>query len=616
MSAFAAQEKKAVGGLGLGFYSRYLRSMKSIVWMGPVLLVLIVAENFFANGFRWLVSLWVEECQARACVDGLWFERPLRQFFSDVSPQRGLFTLFFFVFFAVFFRAFTWTLATGFLARGGSSLHDEVVDNLSRVPVTFYDENPTGRIVRRFSGDYSNLLVEIPNYVNDIFGCIAEIAWIFFLVALQAPLVCVSCMPCALVYFRIQSVFRPASREVQRLSKILETPVWSVFTESVAGYQTIRAYGRAEEFQRRLHALQNRYAYAFMTQNRMTRWLNVRLKMTSELFGLIVTLFVVVALATGKLGTGVAGFLMSLSIGLDGTMQWLTRSFSMIDSTMVSLERILEYRNLPREREELKAAERSVSPQLELPALERTPMRGVSVAFEGVSARYRSGLPVVLTDVSLTIPAGARVGIIGRTGAGKSTLFQALYQMLEIESGQVKVGGVDLRQHPLTQARALFTIVPQEPHLFSGTLRHNLDRLDKHSDAELWRALEAVQLAGVVRTQWEGGLDFKLVERGGNVSLGQRQLLCFARALLMDAPVVLMDEPTASVDLETDAAIQHAVKHVFQGRTLLVIAHRLETVQDCDVVLVMHQGRLVAQGKPEHVLPVWMEGGDFASLLV
>lgn len=615
MTSFVAQEKKAVGRLGMGFYSRYLTSMKSIVWMGPLLLVLIVAENFFANGFRWLVSLWVEECQGTACVEGLWFERPLRYYFSEVSPQRGLFTLFFFVLFAVVFRAFTWTVVTAFLARGGSSLHDEVVENLSQVPVTFYDENPTGRIVRRFSGDYSNLLVEIPNYVNDIFGCIAEIVWIFVLVALQAPLVCLSCLPCALVYLRIQSVFRPASREVQRLAKILETPVWAVFTESVAGYQTIRAYGRVEEFQRRLHVLQNRYAYAFMTQNRMTRWLNVRLKMTSELFGLIVTVFVIVALGTGQLGPGVAGFLMSLSIGLDGTMQWLTRSFSMIDSTMVSLERILEYRNLPREGEETPHKASCASHPARPSEQGAARPRGVSVVFEQVSARYRAGLPKVLTDVSVTIPAGARVGIIGRTGAGKSTLFQALYQMLHIESGMVKVAGESLKEQTLSQARALFTIVPQEPHLFSGSLRHNLDRLGRHSDEQLWHALDAVQLASVVRHQWAGGLDFQLVERGGNVSVGQRQLICFARALLMDAPVVLMDEPTASVDLETDAAIQHAVKHLFHGRTLLVIAHRLETVQDCDVVLVMHQGRLVAQGKPEHVLPVWMEGGDFASLL-
>jgi ATP-binding cassette subfamily C (CFTR/MRP) protein 1 len=617
MTGFVAQEAKATGRLGVGFYSRYLLSMRSIAWMGPVLLFLIVAENFFANGFRWLVSLWVEACGNNACTQGLWFEVPVRKFFAEVSPQRSLFALFWFVLFAVVFRAFTWTVVTAFLARGGRSLHDEVVQNLSHVPVTFYDENPTGRIVRRFSGDYANLLVEIPNYVNDIFGCIAEIIWIFLLVAFQAPLACVSCLPCALVYLRIQSDFRPASREVQRLAKVLETPIWAVFTESVAGQQTIRAYGRSEEFQKRLHFLQNRYAYAFLTQNRMTRWLNVRLKITSELFGLIVTLFVVWSLATGRLGAGVAGFLMSLSIGLDGTMQWLTRSFSMIDSTMVSLERILEYRNLPREGSRAVDAVQQLPDERLLGAtlLSDNADLGAEIKFDNLSARYRAGLPLVLHNVELTIPAGSRVGIIGRTGAGKSTLFQALFRMLEVESGDISVNGVSLGGMELSRARSLFSIVPQEPHLFAGTLRHNLDRLGKRSEKQMWDALEAVRLAEYFRAQGGAGLDFEIIERGANLSVGQRQLICFARALLMDAPVVLMDEPTASVDLETDAAIQMAVKHLFRGKTVVVIAHRLETVQDCDLVLVMSQGRLVAQGAPDAILPAWMSGVEAESML-
>ncbi|NBO37896.1 ATP-binding cassette domain-containing protein [bacterium] len=607
MSGFVAEEKRSTGALGVGFYSRYLRSMRSMAWMGPLLLLLIISENFFANGFRWLVSLWVEGCSGNLCLEGKPFEIPVRRYLAELSPQRSLSVLVWFVLFAVFFRAFTWTFVTGFLARGGRSLHDEVVENLSHVPVTFYDENPTGRIVRRFSGDYANLLVEIPNYINDIFGCIAEIIWIFVLVALQAPLACLACLPCALVYLRIQANFRPASREVQRLGKVLETPVWSVFTESVAGMQTIRAYGKADEFHKRLGELQQRYAYAYLTQNRMTRWLNVRLKMTSEMFGLIVTLFVISALARGTLGAGVAGFLMSLSIGLDGTMQWLTRSFSMIDSTMVSLERILEYRNLPREG--------FASDSLLTSSSHRETTRGAELSFVNLSARYREGLPRVLHNVTTTIPAGARVGIIGRTGAGKSTLFQALYQMLDMESGEVLINGRSLAERTLAAARGCFAIVPQEPHLFAGTLRHNLDRLGLHEEVRLWEVLKAVRLADYVRTACPGGLDFNILERGGNLSVGQRQLVCFARALLMDTPIVLMDEPTASVDLETDAAIQTAVKELFQGRTLLVIAHRLETVQDCDLVLVMNQGRLVAQGRPEDILPKWMDGSDSNALL-
>lgn len=604
---FIVQESRGKGGLGMGFYARYLSSIQGIGLMAPVLLFLIITENFFANGFRWLVSLWVEGCAGTTCAQPSGLEAQLRRFFSDISPQRGLSVLMTFILFAVFYRALTWTVVTGFLARGGRALHDKVVANLALVPVTFYDENPTGRIVRRFSGDYANLLVEIPNYVNDIFGCIAEIIWIFILVGLQAPAACFSSLPCALVYIKIQNLFRPASREIQRLSKVLETPFWSVFTECVAGMQTIRSYGRVGEFQSRLKELQMRYALAFLTQNRMTRWLNVRLKMTSELFGLIVTLFVVWALADGRMGVGVAGFLMSLSIGLDSTMQWLTRSFSMIESTMVSLERILEYRQLPTERVS------SVSSVLEH---SRPPARGAEIVFSGYSARYRPDLPCVLSDVSLTIPAGHRVGIIGRTGAGKSTLFQALFQMLHTQAGAIRIAGEALESRSLTEGRRQFAIVPQEPHLFAGTLRHNLDRLGVHSDERLWQVLEAVKMAGFVRTMLPAGLNSPVLERGANISVGQRQLICFARALLLDAPIVLMDEPTASVDLETDAAIQIAVRELFRGKTILIIAHRLETVQDCQQVLVMEQGRLVAQGTPAEILPQWMSSSEAESLLV
>jgi ABC-type multidrug transport system fused ATPase/permease subunit len=605
-SGFIAVEKRATGSLGVGFYSRYLSSVQGIVWMAPLLIFLIVTENFFANGFRWLVSLWVEGCTGNLCNTGDGFEAHFRRFFSDASPQRGLSFLSAFILFAVFYRALTWTIVTGFLARGGRALHDKVVSNLAYVPVTFYDENPTGRIVRRFSGDYSNLLTEIPNYINDIFGCIAEIVWIFILVALQAPVACLSSLPCALVYFRVQSMFRPASRELQRLSKVLETPFWSLFTECVSGMQTIRSYGRVAEFQQRLKALQMTYALAFLAQNRLTRWLNVRLKLTSELFGLVVTIFVVWALAEGRMGVGVAGFLMSLSIGLDSTMQWLTRSFSMIESTMVSLERILEYRQLPTER--LSAT----APAM----LFEKRIAGAEIVFKDYSARYRSGLPRVLGDVSVTIRAGDRVGIIGRTGAGKSTLFQALYQMLQVDSGSVHVNGLPLDAMPLAEGRSLFAIVPQEPHLFAGTLRHNLDRLGIHADERLWQVLEAVRMAAFVRSMWPAGLESPILERGANISVGQRQLICFARALLLDSPIVLMDEPTASVDPETDAAIQSAVRHLFRGKTILIIAHRLETVQDCHQVLMMDQGRLIAQGSPAQILPQWMSAADADSLLV
>lgn len=610
---FLAREERKKGGFGLGFYGRYFKAMRGITFAGPVLLLLIVVENFFPSGFRWLVGMWVEGCAGASCEGKSDLEISVRRIMHGASDTGALVVLAGFVAVSMIFRAASWTLVPAFLANGGRHLHNAMVASFSRVRVTFFDENPTGRLIRRFSGDYGNLKGEIPNYVSDITGCTAELVWIVGLVLVQAPAASLACVPCGFLYLRTSRVFRPASREVQRLTKVLETPIWSLFTETVVGYQTIRAYGRGQDFIGRLERLYERYAYGILTQSRMTRWLNLRLKFTSELFGLCIILFIAHACANGRMGVGTAGFLMSLTIGLDATMQWLTRSFSLIESTMVSLERVLEYRDLPPEA----PAGGHPARAADVMRAERAPGRGVSIAFEDYAASYRPDLPEILGGVTLTISAGSRVGLIGRTGAGKSSLFQALFRMLAVRRGRILVNGMDLGTLPVEDARSLFGIIPQEPHLFSGSVRYNLDRTGQWTDARLWEALVHVRLDAFVRAL-PGGLDFGLQERGGNLSVGQRQLLCMARTLLLDAPIILMDEATASVDLETDSAITAASREVFAGRTVLVIAHRLETVHDCDSLVVLSRGTVVDQGPPRDVLPRFSRAGtagDLADLL-
>jgi ABC-type multidrug transport system fused ATPase/permease subunit len=591
---FVAEEKRQRGGFGLGFYARYFRSMRGLALFGPPLLVLTVVDTFFANGFRWLVALRAEGCTGQLCETRPSFEVALRRGIESLSEPRYLWMLGCWIFAGIFIRAVNWTGALGFLSNGGRALHDDMVDSLSRVRVSFFDENPTGRIVRRFSGDYSQLKHEIPNYVVDIITSVLELAWVLVLVLLQAPLAALACFPCGFLYFRIQSLYKPASRETQRLSKILETPVWSLFTESVAGYQTIRAYGRAERFTRQLDAHVRRAAYGALAQSRLTRWLNVRLKLTSELFGLSVALFICWSCASGRMGVGTAGFLMSLTIGLDVTMQWLTRTLSLIEGTMVSLERILEYRDLPHE----------ATPAVAKGVLETAAVR--DLVLENLVASYRADLPLVLKGASGTLKAGRRVGIIGKTGAGKSTLFQAFYRMLHVHSGRILYGGIDLADLDIREARRLFGIVPQEPHVFSGTLRFNLDRLGEHTDDRLWDVLRRASLETFVKNL-PGGLDAPVYERGANFSVGERQLLCLARAALLKAPVMLMDEPTSSVDKDTDILITESARTLFAGRTLCIIAHRLETVLSCDEVFLIDDGRVVCQGAPAEVTETFLK---------
>lgn len=283
---------------------------------------------------------------------------------------------------------------------------------------------------------------------------------------------------------------------------------------------------------------------------------------------------------------------MSLTIGLDSIMQWLTRSLSMIESKMVSVERIIEYKNLPSEHNSIELTLNNTN--------NNWPNRG-EIIIKNLSTSYREDLPIILNHLSVTFQAGKRTGIIGRTGAGKSTLFQAFYRMVFFHSGEIIIDGIDIMKLPLDKVREIFTIVPQEPHLFSGTLKYNLDRTGKYTEEQIWQALTDVQLAQYIDSL-PGKLNYEIAEKGGNFSVGQRQLLCMARAILSNAKIILMDEATASVDLETETLIQNAIKKVFSNKTTIVIAHRLDTLKSADFVALLGNGNLLDYGVPENVL--------------
>lgn len=598
VKSFISKEKRQEGNIGIALFSRYLNAMQGIRIFAPIIFILIFIASFAESGFRYFVSLWVDDCSKIACTQSYPIVNEVRTWMQ----QSGTFSviLFFFLFclFTIIIRALDWIVFISFLSNGARVLHDQMVESFSNVRVTFMDENPSGRLIRRFSGDYIQAKDEIPNIFADIISSIIELLIITIIVLIQAPFAIVSILPCAFFYYKIQKIFKSSSREIQRLSKILETPIWSLFTESVVGFQTIRAFGKTNEFIHHLVSISQDYAKASLLQSRILRWLNLRLKMTSECFSLSITIIAIVLLSKGKIGVGQTGFLMSLTIGLDALMQWLTRSMSLIEAKMVSVERIIEYKSLPSEHKENKGTTHDT--------LSNWPNRG-EITIKNLVASYREDLPIIIRNLNISFAPGKKIGIIGRTGSGKSTLFQSFYQMLYFHSGQIIVDGVDIIQLPLDKARGIFAIVPQEPHLFSGTLKYNLDRTGKFTDAEIWKALKEVQLANYVENL-PGKLDYEIAERGGNLSVGQRQLLCMARAILSNAKIILMDEATASVDLETEKLIQEAMKKAFSNKTTIVIAHRLDTLKSADFVALLGNGQLLDYGVPENVLSKLGEG--------
>jgi ABC-type multidrug transport system fused ATPase/permease subunit len=593
--ALVETEKRGTGGFSSEFYLNYARAMPGIHWALPLLLCAVILDTFLGNGFRFLVSINLDPCLPAECSPNGSAMSRLHYYINSLPGEKFVALLVAFTLAGTLFRFLSWFGTLAFLSNGGRQLHNQMVKSLGNAHVQFFDMNPSGRILKRFSSDYLHLRNDIPNYINDIIVSFVELLWVVVLVFFQAPLAAAAALPCAFIYYRVQDLFRPASRELQRLVGVRESPVWTLFSESVAGFQVLRAYGKSESYQSQLRHLTSVALRISLLQSRITRWLNLRLKVSSEIFGLVVGLYICYACATSSLSVAKAGFLMSLTIGLDVTMQWLTRTFSLLESLMVSLERVQEYISLPCE-----STSRIFKSSL---AASQEPK---VIAFSNYSARYRKGLPPVLKDLDLSVHPFQRIGVIGPTGAGKSSLFQAFYQMLQIDSGQLTYGGVDLAVEPVLNARALFSIVPQEPILFSGSLRQNLDRLSLCAEAELFAALKMAGLENLI-SKLPSGLETQLLEKGSNFSLGERQLICLARAALTKSPIILMDEPTASVDPTTDKLVEKASQILFQNRTQIIIAHRLSTVMSCDLLWLVVEGKIEATGSPQVVIDHFMK---------
>jgi ABC-type multidrug transport system fused ATPase/permease subunit len=640
VSQVVLADARGAGRLIGSFFVRYIRAMNGFAFWIPLIMLLTVVETGLSLLFRYVLSLW-SSSELLA-----------------LSPTAGLIAVLGVVIAGIVGRALSWSTALIFLSRGALLLHDRAIVALGNTHVTYFDSQPSGRLLARLSDDYEKVSREIPNYVVDILSGTTELLWAVILVLVGAPALLPVAVPCAWAYYRHQRLFVNASRELQRLNKVLEAPSWSLFTEtlSLAASQTIRVHGKEQEFSKLLHERQKLFGRATLASSRLTRWLNVRLKIISEVFALAVVFVAIAALAKGYMPLAACAFLMSLSIGLDNVMQWVTRAVSLLEPAGVSIERVIQLQQLPSEHAALPAQE---SVQKEDTSLSSFMTLKWRLAVTDLVAAYRPDLPTVLRGVSFVVEPGSRIGIIGRTGAGKTTIFQALYRMVHQESGsivlqpdiatQLDVGGafvskaneLDLCQLSLEEARSFFTIVPQDPVLFSGSIRYNLDRLGLYDDSHIWTVLGQVYLTEFV-AGLPGALSYPLQEGGSNLSAGERQLLCIARAALNPvrpayalasgsdrgipskgpiAPAfVLLDEATANVDHRTDARIGAALDGVFRGSAVLIIAHRLETVRTCDKLIALSGGRIVAEGTPDEVLAkIRFESGtgadDFADWL-
>ncbi|XP_061612365.1 ATP-binding cassette sub-family C member 3 isoform X4 [Phyllopteryx taeniolatus] len=484
------------------------------------------------------------------------------------------------------------------MVRAAKLMHRNLLQRVLRAPQAFFESSPVGRLINRFSKDMDAIDSQIPHQID---------IWMHtFWYTLNVVLVCSALTPmfllvvaplmvfywwvqaCVSTFFSIDNkillqyvvfaavipilskgkrFYVATSRQLKRLESINRSPIYSHFSETITGSSVIRAFGRHSAFvcmsDMKVDENQKSY-YPGIVSN---RWLGVRI----EFIGNCIVLFAALFAVTGKddLNPGLVGLSVSYALQVTMSLNWMVRMTSDLENNIVAVERVKEYSETKTE------APWEIEDKKPPPDW---PIQG-NVEFHNYSVRYREGLDLVLKNLSLSVKGGEKVGIVGRTGAGKSSMTLCLFRLLEAAEGEISIDDVKISEIGLHDLRSKLTIIPQEPVLFSGTLRMNLDPFEKYSDEEVWKALEHSHLHKFVRNQ-PAKLEMECSEGGENLSVGQRQLVCLARALLRKTRILILDEATAAIDLETDDLIQSTIRTQFEDCTVFTIAHRLNTVMD------------------------------------
>jgi len=473
-----------------------------------------------------------------------------------------------------FARSFLYTILNMTASR---SLHNALLLSLVHATTSFYDTTMLGRITNRFSRDVEKMDMPLRMVTQMFLMTCSEFLLAVVTIAIATKGVMLGLMlPLVYIYKRIHGYFTKSSIEMQRLESLTRTPIFNQFAETLEGFHTIRAYGRASECLSLMTQRIDSNTVCVMCLRNSFGWLGVRVDMLGAVLGFAV---VVMCISFQDfLPTGWVGLSLLYATSVIHTLKMLTTAAAEMESNFNSVERIAEYTDpvvVPQEPD-------YIIEDCRPPA--GWPSAG-QLSFQDIALRYREG-PMVLRNVSFTIQPGERVGVCGRTGAGKSSLLVALFRLEEICNGKILIDGQDICRFGVRDARQHLAIIPQDPVLFQGTVRYNLDPLEEHNDQDLYEALDHVRMREVVQGMPDG-LAATIQEFGGNFSIGQRQLICMARALLRRPKILLMDEATASVDLETDMVIQNTLRNELGQCTVLTIAHRLNTIIDYDKILVM-----------------------------
>ena len=605
-------EERAVASVSWSVYGAYVRASGTILNAPLVLALLILSQ-----GANIVTSLWLSWWTADK------FGYSMGTYigvYAGLGATQALVMFAFMVSLTIF-----GTTASKVMLR-------DAVTRVMRAPMAFFDTTPLGRITNRFSRDVDVMDNALTDAMRMYFFSVGSIIAIFILIITFFHYFAIALGPLFIFFILATSYYRASAREVKRIESILRSTLAAKFSEGLSGIASIRAYGLKDRFisdiRKALDDVNSAYYLTYSNQ----RWLSLRLDLIGNC--LVFTVGILVVTSRFSVDPSIGGLVLSYILGMVQMIQFTVRQLAEVENGMNSVERLRYYGTELEQEAPLKTIE----------VRKTWPEKG-EIVFDNVEMRYRAGLPLVLSGLSMHVQGGERIGIVGRTGAGKSSIMSTLFRLVELSGGHITIDGLDISTIGLSDLRSRLAIIPQDPTLFRGTIRSNLDPFSEHTDLELWSALRQADLVAPDATGPSSSSDLddtgatpnnnnnngtttdttdttkdtnrihldSIVEEDGlNFSLGQRQLMALARALVRGSQIIVCDEATSSVDMETDDKIQATMATGFRGKTLLCIAHRLRTIIGYDRICVMDKGQIAEMGPP---LELWrIEGGIFRGM--
>ncbi|KAM9583858.1 ATP-binding cassette sub-family C member 6 isoform 1-T1 [Trichechus inunguis] len=560
------------GRVKAAMYLTYLRAVGAPLCFYTLFLFLCQQVASFCRSY-WL-SLWADD----PAVDGRQAHAALR---GSVFGLLGCLQA------TGLFAAMAMVLVGG--ARASSLLFRRLLWDVVRLPIGFFEQTPVGNLLNRFSKETDIVDVDIPDKLRSLLTYVFGLLEVILVVVVATPLAIIAILPLLLLYAGFQSLYVASSCQLRRLESATHSLVCSHVAETFQGSTVVRAFRAKGPFVAQSDTRVDESQRVNFPRLVADRWLAANLELLGN--SLVFAAAMCAVLSKAYLRAGLVGFSVSTALLVTQTLQWAVRNWTDLESSIVSVERMKDYARTPKE----------LPWKLPTCAARHPWPHAGQIEFRDFGLRYRPELPLAVRGVSIKIHAGEKVGIVGRTGAGKSSLARGLLRLLEAAEGGIWIDGVPITRVGLHTLRSRITIIPQDPILFPGSLRMNLDLLHEHTDEAIWAALETVQLKAVVASL-PGQLQYQCADQGDNLSVGQKQLLCLARTLLRQTQILILDEATAAVDPGTEHQIQAALGSWFAQCTVLLIAHRLRSVMDCTRVLVMDKGQVAESGSPAELL--------------